>query len=168
MIMKSTIFWDVTPCGPVGVHRYLRGMFSLCWLPASFWFHTLLAPTSCWLLVWLTLQPWKWRQYISLKSQWTSTSLCSIISHKIVLKKFVLYVKEVLILNHYGPKWKFMLRPFLVKSTEVTTQPTQNWINFCDIIVSVEVSIPAKFYCSVATRFWRGDIQNCQKNCFGA
>jgi hypothetical protein len=34
---------------------------------------------------------------------------------------------------------------------------------FCGIVVPMEVSIPAKFYCFMATRFLRADIQSCPK-----
>jgi hypothetical protein len=37
--------------------------------------------------------------------------------------------------------------------------------DFCEILVPMEISIPAKFYCFMATRFLRADIQNCQKTC---
>jgi hypothetical protein len=36
--MKSTMFWDVTPCDPLEVYRLFGG--TVC-----------LLPTSCWLLV---------------------------------------------------------------------------------------------------------------------
>lgn len=31
-----------------------------------------------WLLVWLSLWPWRWRQYVPPKHRWTSASLCYI------------------------------------------------------------------------------------------
>jgi hypothetical protein len=34
---------------------------------------------------------------------------------------------------------------------------------FCDIVVPIEISIPAKFYCLIATKFLTADIQSCQK-----
>jgi hypothetical protein len=37
---------------------------------------------------------------------------------------------------------------------------------FCEIVVPIEISIPAKFYCLMATRFSTADIQSCQKNAF--
>jgi hypothetical protein len=40
---------------------------------------------SCWLLVWLTLWPWIWRGYVSLKCQWTSTRLHGVTSQETVL-----------------------------------------------------------------------------------
>jgi hypothetical protein len=43
------------------------------------------------------------------------------------------------------------------------TRPPQNRMIFCEIVVPVGVSIPAKFYCFIATRFLRANIQNCKK-----
>jgi hypothetical protein len=37
---------------------------------------------------------------------------------------------------------------------------------FCETAVPMEIRIPAKFYCFMATRFLRADIQNCQKISF--
>jgi hypothetical protein len=34
---------------------------------------------------------------------------------------------------------------------------------FCEIVVPMEISIPAKFYCFMATKFFRSDIQSCKK-----
>jgi hypothetical protein len=34
---------------------------------------------------------------------------------------------------------------------------------FCDIVVPMGISIPAKFYCFMATRFLTADIQICKK-----
>jgi hypothetical protein len=41
-----------------------------------------LTVTSCWLLAWLTLQQWRWRQYVPTKHWLTFTGLHSIISLK--------------------------------------------------------------------------------------
>jgi hypothetical protein len=57
---------------------------------------------------------------------------------------------------------------FHVKSTQVTTRPPQNWMTFCEIVVPMEISIPAKFSCFMNTRFLRADIQRCQKLVFWA
>jgi hypothetical protein len=37
---------------------------------------------------------------------------------------------------------------------------------FCEIVVPVEISIPARFYCFMATRLLTADIQSCQKTRF--
>jgi hypothetical protein len=57
---------------------------------------------------------------------------------------------------------------FHVRSTQVTTWPPQNWMIYCEIVVPVEISIPAKFYCFMATSFLSEDIQSCQKTRFSA
>jgi hypothetical protein len=67
--MKSPIFWNVGLYSLVEAHRYW-----LCF-----------PPTSWWLLGWLILQPWKWRQYVPSKLWWTSTRLYDVTSQKIVL-----------------------------------------------------------------------------------
>jgi hypothetical protein len=36
----------------------------------------------------------------------------------------------------------------------------------CEIVVAMDISIPAKFYCFKTIRFLRGDIKSCQKNSF--
>jgi hypothetical protein len=41
--------------------------------------------TSCWLLLWLTSLPWKYRQYGPPKHHWTSTRLYSVTAHKTLL-----------------------------------------------------------------------------------
>jgi hypothetical protein len=60
----------------------------------------------------------------------------------------------------------FLHGSFHVKSTQVTTWPPQNWMIFCDIVVPMEISIPVKFYCFIATRFLTADIQSCPKTRF--
>jgi hypothetical protein len=48
------------------------------------------------------------------------------------------------------------------------SKPTPSELNdfFCEIVVPMEISIPAKFYCFMATRFLKADIQSCQKTHF--
>jgi hypothetical protein len=36
----------------------------------------------------------------------------------------------------------------------------------CEIVVQMQVSIPAKFYCFMATSFLTAYIQSCQRTCF--
>jgi hypothetical protein len=38
---------------------------------------------------------------------------------------------------------------------------------FCEIVVSMEMSIPDIFYCYMATRFLRADVWSCQKLTWG-
>jgi hypothetical protein len=53
-------------------------------------------------------------------------------------------------------------------SNQHRSQPDtpQNWMNFCEIVIPMEISIPAKFYCFMATRFLRADILSCQETNF--
>jgi hypothetical protein len=46
------------------------------------------------------------------------------------------------------------------------TWPPHNWMIFCEITVPNEISIPAKFYCFMATRFWTADIKFVKKHVF--
>jgi hypothetical protein len=39
-------------------------------------------------------------------------------------------------------------------------------MNFCEIVAPMEINIPAKFHCFMATRFLKADIQSCQKTLF--
>jgi hypothetical protein len=50
VVMKSIIFWDVTPCSLLGFNR--RGRWHLL---------------ACWFFLKLFLRPWRWRQYVSPK-----------------------------------------------------------------------------------------------------
>jgi hypothetical protein len=38
---------------------------------------------------------------------------------------------------------------------------------YCEIVVTMEISISAKFSCFMSTRLLRADIQNCRKTFFG-
>jgi hypothetical protein len=44
--------------------------------------------------------------------------------------------------------------------------PHQNLMIFCEIVVPMEISIPAKLYCFMVNRFLKADIWSCQKTCF--
>jgi hypothetical protein len=58
---------------------------------------------------------------------------------------------------------------FHVKSTHVTQpDPLRTELFFCEIVVPMEISIPAKFYCFMATIFLEADIQSYQKRVFWA
>jgi hypothetical protein len=59
---------------------------------------------------------------------------------------------------------------FHIKSTQKRdisnlTSSELEWF-FCEIVVRIEISIPAKFYCFMATRFLTADIQSSQKTHF--
>jgi hypothetical protein len=78
VVMKSSVFWDITTCSPLKVSRCFRGTYRLhfqgrisraryqreagckqvgsaCHLP------------SCWYLARLILRPWRWRRYVPSK-----------------------------------------------------------------------------------------------------
>jgi hypothetical protein len=66
-VMKSTVFWDITPCSPLKVNR-----LAIC-------YHVGILARL--------IQPWRWRRYFSLKRRFTFNGLHSVISQKIVLLK---------------------------------------------------------------------------------
>jgi hypothetical protein len=79
---------------------------------------------------------------------------------------------EVIILcKEFTHTWNFTVHlfnnitvePFRIKSTQVTTRPPSEVNDFFEIVVPIEISIPAKFYCVVTTIFLTADIQNCKK-----
>jgi hypothetical protein len=73
-IIKSTIFWDITPCSPLKVNQCFRGTYRL----------HLQDLLSHWYLAWL-IRPWRWRQHVPPKRWLTFNGLHSIISHKTLL-----------------------------------------------------------------------------------
>jgi hypothetical protein len=78
VIMKSTNFWGVMSYSKVEGRRNILSPFSgskskLCFPPASSLF-----------LAWITIQAWRWRQYVPLKHQWVSTGLHIVTSQSIV------------------------------------------------------------------------------------
>jgi hypothetical protein len=70
VVLKSTIFWDITPCRPLKVNRHFGGTYS----------HLL----SRWYLARL-IWPWRWRRYAPPKRRLTVNGLHGIKSQKIVL-----------------------------------------------------------------------------------
>jgi hypothetical protein len=66
VVMKSTIFWDITLCSLLKVNR------SACKL------------LSCWYLAQHILQLWRWRWYVPPKCQLIFNALHRVISQKIV------------------------------------------------------------------------------------
>jgi hypothetical protein len=62
-------------------------------------------PDSCWLLAWLTLLLWGWRQYIPPKHQGTSTRLHRITSQKVVLSFCKCLHKSYTICNFCTTTW---------------------------------------------------------------
>jgi hypothetical protein len=79
--MKSPLFRDIAARSPVKVNRCLqearRGMGNL---PLDMWFSH---QWVCWLLAWLTLRPWRHKQYFPPKCQLTFAGIHDFISQKI-------------------------------------------------------------------------------------
>jgi hypothetical protein len=71
--MKSAIFWDITPCGPLRVNRRFGGTYR----------HLL----SHWFLARLISRPWRWRRYVPKKRRLTLNGLHGVISQKMALFK---------------------------------------------------------------------------------
>jgi hypothetical protein len=57
MVLIRSMICVVSPCSSAEVHRKRLSLLLV----------------SCWFLAWLTLHPWRWRQHISPKHQWTYT-----------------------------------------------------------------------------------------------
>jgi hypothetical protein len=60
------------------------------------------------------------------------------------------------------------VRSFLSSQRRSQRDPYRNEMVFCEIVVPVEISIPATFHCFLATRILRADIQSCQEAHFWA
>jgi hypothetical protein len=74
VVLKSTIFWDVTPCSPLKINRRFGGKYrSACHL------------LSRWFLGLLIFRPWRWRRYVPPKRRLALTGLHCVMSQKIVL-----------------------------------------------------------------------------------
>jgi hypothetical protein len=71
--LKSSVFWDITLYSLAEVNQHFGGA-------------TCLLPVSCWFLLWLIPQPWRWRQYAPLKTS-CFTRLYGTISSKTELFK---------------------------------------------------------------------------------
>jgi hypothetical protein len=56
--IESSIFWAITPCSLLKVNWHFRGTYHLHLQDSACY------PLSCWFLVWLILQPWRWRQHV--------------------------------------------------------------------------------------------------------
>jgi hypothetical protein len=83
--LKSSIFWDITPCTASKVKWYFRGAYYLHFqcqrISQSSACHLL----SCWFLAWLILWPWRWRHCALPKCRLFLNGLHGIISQKLEL-----------------------------------------------------------------------------------
>jgi hypothetical protein len=69
VVVKSTIFWDITPCSPVKVNR--RGLLATCLLAGSCWNDF--------------LRPWRWRRYVPPKRRLQLNRLHGVTPQKMIL-----------------------------------------------------------------------------------
>jgi hypothetical protein len=107
MVMKSSIFWDITPCSPLEVNRRLGGTCrfhlqgriisqgrnqSESWWQAPYWF-----------LAWLFIWSWRWRLHVAPKRSLTFNGLHGVISQKIELftPYRLLYLQSCIKLHNY-------------------------------------------------------------------
>jgi hypothetical protein len=89
--VKSTVFWDIKPCGPLKVNRCFGGTYRLHFQGRRMnrarnqretrW----QAEFSRSFLARLILRPWRWRRYIPPKRLLTFNGLHGVISQKTVL-----------------------------------------------------------------------------------
>jgi hypothetical protein len=91
VVMKSTNFWDISPCSPLKVNRrfgrtyrlHLQGRISRARYQRDNRWQAECHLLSRWYLVRL-IRPWRWRQYLLPKRQLTFSVLNGVISKKIV------------------------------------------------------------------------------------
>jgi hypothetical protein len=72
VVMKSSIFWDITLRSPLKVNRRFGGIFRQGLLPSPRWF-----------LAWLIIRPWRWRRNVPPKRRFTFNGLHGVIFQKI-------------------------------------------------------------------------------------
>lgn len=88
VIMKSTVFWNVTPRSMLKVSRCFWGTYRLLLqgqrISRARKQHSACHLLSLWFLAYLILQPWRWRWCFPLKHQLTFSRLHGIISQKMV------------------------------------------------------------------------------------
>jgi hypothetical protein len=68
VVLKSTIFWDITPCSPLRINRPLGGAYSL-----SLQGRKILPPALTLVSCLAYFRPWRWRRYVLPKLRWLST-----------------------------------------------------------------------------------------------
>jgi hypothetical protein len=96
VVMKSTIFWDTTPYSPLNVNRRYGGTYSLNPQGRK----NKLSKKPAWkqveiqagFLLNLFFGSWRWRRYIPPKRQLTLNKLHCVISQKLVLSVYLLFV----------------------------------------------------------------------------
>jgi hypothetical protein len=79
VVMKSSVFWDITPRSPLKVNRRFGEAYRLHIQSSAC--HLI----SRWFLARLILLPWRWRRHVPPKRWLTFNELNGVISQKIVL-----------------------------------------------------------------------------------
>jgi hypothetical protein len=94
VVMKSSIYWDVTPCSPLKVNRRFGETYSLHLqgrrISRARNQHkedTKQGCSTCWFLIWLIIRPYCWRRYVPPKHGSTFKGLHGGISQKTELFK---------------------------------------------------------------------------------
>jgi hypothetical protein len=82
VVMKSTIFWDITPCSPLNINRRFGGTYCLQPLLATC-FHA-------GFLLSLFFSAWRWRRYVPPKLRLTLNGLHGVIFQKLVFFNLVM------------------------------------------------------------------------------
>jgi hypothetical protein len=84
-IIKSTIFWDITPCSPLNVNRRFGGTYRLHLQGRRISRERNQRERRCQEPSRLILLPWRRRQYVTPKHRLIFNGLHGVISQKIVL-----------------------------------------------------------------------------------
>jgi hypothetical protein len=82
VVMKSVIFWDITPCSPLKDDRYFGGTYRRHLQDRRIIAYHLI---SLCFLAQLILRRWRWSRHIPLKRRLTFNGLHGVISQKITL-----------------------------------------------------------------------------------
>jgi hypothetical protein len=86
VVIKSSVFWDMTQCSPLKVDRRFRGTCPLhrqCWRVSQ----REISVKQATIFASLTLQPWRWRWQFTPKRRLTFNGLHGVISQKVELFK---------------------------------------------------------------------------------
>jgi hypothetical protein len=118
VVMKSSIFWDITPCSPVIFKKRFGRKHRLQFAPCFTLF-----------LVWNTFQLWRWREYVSPKHLLAFTRLYGVIS--------LWYNSSTWVLNGYKKKifpclFRFVcyvttLSVAMFRVTDLSVRMTDEW-----------------------------------------
>jgi hypothetical protein len=86
VIVKSSAFWDITPCSPLKDNRRCGGTYRLHLQGQR------INSASCWFLAWLILRLWRRKRYVPRKRRFAFNGLHGITSQKTELFKFAILI----------------------------------------------------------------------------